>query len=95
MTIEEFTQLYADKVVVTPRLNGTMYHIKAKEGYCILTPEHVEEDSEGNVFKTYKYSVILRDNYDWSTIQILTTDSVGEGDIIARANTPSTTSTIS
>lgn len=85
MTIEEFTQLYADKVTVTPRLNGTWYLLEAKDGYCILTPENIATDEEGNVTKTYKYAVLLRDWYDWSTLQIVTVDSLGEGDRLADA----------
>lgn len=91
MTIEEFTQLYEDKVTVTPRLNGKWYHIKAKDGYCILTPEHIEEDPDGNIIKTYKYSVMLTADYDWSTLQIVTVDSLGEGDILADAGIPDPT----
>lgn len=83
MTIEEFTLQNIDKVTVTPRLNNSMYHIKALDGYCILIPENIAQDEEGNIYRTYKYSVILRANYDWSTTQVVTTDSVGEGDTIA------------
>lgn len=88
MTIEEFTQQNIDKVTVTPRLNGTMYHIQAKDGYCILTPENITTDEDGNVHRLFKYSVILRDWYDWSTIEIHTTDSLGEGDEIAGVTPP-------
>lgn len=86
MTIEEFTQIYKDKVTVTPRLNDTWYLIEAKEGFCILTPENTVEDPvTGKTIKTYKYAVLLRDWYDWSTIQIVTVDSLGEGDRLADA----------
>ena len=60
--------------------------IKAKEGFCILTPEHIVEDTvTGKTTKTYKYAVLLRDWYDWSTINIVTVDSLGEGDRLADA----------
>ena len=86
MTIEEFTQVYNDKITVTPRLNGTWYLIEAKDGFYILTPEHIVEDTvTGKTTKTYKYAVLLRDWYDWSTIQIVTVDSLGEGDRLADA----------
>lgn len=91
MSIEEFTQLYEDKATVTPRLNGAMYHIKAKDGYCILIPENIVKDDEGNIYKTYKYSVILRNYYDWSTIQITTIDSLEPGDNLADAGIPGPT----
>lgn len=83
MTIEEFTQLYADKVTVTPRLNGKWYLIEAKEGYCILTPENIVTDEEGNVTKTYKYAIFCTADEDLSTIQIVPVDSLGEGDHLA------------
>lgn len=83
MTIEEFTQLYADKVTVTPRLNGKWYLIEAKEGYCILTPENIVTDEEGNVTKTYKYAIFCTVDEDLSTMQIVPVDSLGEGDHLA------------
>lgn len=85
MTIEEFTQENIDKVTVTPRLNGAIYLIQAKEGYCILTPENTITDENGNVYKTYKYTITARPNYNFETIQIFEIDSLdlGEGDIIA------------
>ena len=85
MTIEKFTQIYADKVTVTPRLNGTWYLLNAKDGYCILTPENIVVTEELGTIKTYKYSVLLTSDYDWSTIQIVTVDSLGEGDRLADA----------
>lgn len=88
MTIEEFKQENIDKVVVTPVLNGALYRINAKEGYCILIPENVVVDEEGNVHRTYKYTVALRANYNWDTIGIVTTDSVREGDTIAGVTPP-------
>lgn len=88
MTIEQFTQENIDKVAVTPVLNGALYKINAKEGYCILIPENVSVDEDGNVRRTYKYTVALRANYDWSTIQVVTTDSVGENDTIAGVTPP-------
>ncbi len=83
MTIEEFTQLYADKVTVTPRLNGKWYFLEAKDGYCILSPENTVTDKEGNVIKTYKYAIFCTADYDWSTLQIVPVDSLGEGDRLA------------
>ena len=85
MTIEEFTQLYADKVTVTSRLNDKWYLIDAKDGYCILIPENIVVTEEYGTVKTYKYTVMLPANYDWSTIQIVTVDSLGEGDRLADA----------
>ena len=91
MTIEQFTQENIEKVEVTPVLNGALYKIKSKTGYCILIPENVSIDDEGNVYRTYKTAVALRANYDWSTIQIVTTDSLGDGDHLASVPPPNVT----
>lgn len=88
MTIEQFATENIEKVEVTPVLNGALYKIKAKTGYCILIPENVSVDEDGNVHRTYKYTVALRANYNWDTIEIVTTDSVGEGDTIAGVTPP-------
>lgn len=88
MTIEEFTQANIDKVTVTPKLNGVRYLIQAKDGYCILIPENITTDEDGNVTRLFKYSVLLSNTYDWSTIEIHTTDSIGEGDEIAGVTLP-------
>lgn len=88
MTIEEFTQQNIDKVTVTPLLNGRRYLIQAKDGYCILIPENITTDEDGNVHRLFKYAVGLQSTYDWSTIEIHTTDSLGAGDEIAGVNPP-------
>lgn len=90
MTIEQFTTENIEKVEVTPVLNGALYKIKAKTRYCILIPENVAVDDEGNVYRTYKYTVALRANYNWSTIQIFEVDSLdlGENDTIAGVTPP-------
>lgn len=88
MTIEEFTQQNIDKVTVTLKANGARYLIQAKAGYCILTPENITVDEDGNVHRLFKYSVGLSNSYDWSTIEIHTTDSLGESDEIAGVNPP-------
>lgn len=58
-------------VTVTPMAGGNMFKIKTDEGWCLHCPEHDE--------LVYKTVVILRYDYDFSTIQIIPVTELPEG----------------
>lgn len=83
MTIQEFEQKNIKNVVVTPRLNGTMNHIKANDGLRILIPENIQIDEDGNTKRILKKSVILSNNYPFDTISVLNEAEKTENDTLA------------
>ena len=58
-------------VTVTPMAGGNMYRIVSNEGWYIHLPTHNEL-----VFKT---AVLLRADYDFSTVQIVAEADLPEG----------------
>lgn len=67
-----------EHVTVTPRLDGKMYMIEADEGFCILIPGNITENSDGSVSILYKRVVILNASHNWDEVQILSISDLPE-----------------
>ena len=69
MTVYQIPNI--EHCTVTEFVNGGMFRIITHEGWYIHLPEH-EENS-------YTTAVILRENYDFSTVQIIPESELPDG----------------